>query len=88
MRESHKCTKCHHGEVLFVSQLADRDDRDVVRPLVLHVLEFGWKDDTELGRLQAYVCRKCGFTELYTAEVGSIPIDKLPTGSKVLKAKS
>jgi predicted nucleic-acid-binding Zn-ribbon protein len=87
MRDSHTCPKCQHGEVLFVPQLADRDDRDVVRPLVLHVLEYGWKEDAEFGRLQAYVCRKCGFTELYTQDVGSIPIHKLPQGSKVLKAK-
>ncbi len=88
MRESHRCPKCKHDEVLFVPQLADRDDRDIIRPLVLHVLEFGWKDDIEFGILQAYACRKCGFTEIYTHDVGSIPIDKLPKGSKVLKAKS
>jgi predicted nucleic-acid-binding Zn-ribbon protein len=87
MRETHRCPKCSHGEILFVPQLADRDDRDVVRPLVLHVLEYDWKPEMELGRLQAYVCRKCGFTELYTAEVASIPLGKLPPGSKVLKAK-
>jgi predicted nucleic-acid-binding Zn-ribbon protein len=87
MRDTHRCPKCKHGEVLFVSQLADRDDRDIVRPLVLHVLEYDWKADVELGKLQAYVCRKCGFTELYAADVGAIPLGKLPPGSKVVKAK-
>jgi predicted nucleic-acid-binding Zn-ribbon protein len=86
MRETHRCPKCGHDEVLFVPQLADRDDDDKVRPLVLHVLEFGWRDDMEFGKIQAYACRKCGFTELYTAEVGSIPVDKVP-GAKILKAK-
>jgi predicted nucleic-acid-binding Zn-ribbon protein len=28
-----------------------------------------------VGRVQAYVCRACGFTELYTADVADIPID-------------
>jgi predicted nucleic-acid-binding Zn-ribbon protein len=88
MRETHRCPKCHHGEVLFVPQLADRDDRDIIRPLVLHVVEFDWKDDVEFGKIQAYVCRKCGFTELYTAEITSIPLDKVPAGWKLLKAKS
>jgi predicted nucleic-acid-binding Zn-ribbon protein len=87
MRDSHRCPKCQHGEVLFVPQLADRDDRDVIRPLVLHVLEFDWREDMEFGKIQAYVCRKCGFTELYTAEVSSIPLDRVPAGWKVLKAK-
>ena len=87
MRDSHRCPKCQHGEVLFVPQLADRDDRDVIRPLVLHVLEFDWREDMEFGKIQAYVCRKCGFTELDTAEVSSIPLDRVPEGWKVLKAK-
>jgi predicted nucleic-acid-binding Zn-ribbon protein len=88
MRETHRCPKCKHGEVLFVPQLADRDDRDIIRPLVLHVQEFDWKADLEYGKLQAYVCRQCGFTELYTSDAASIPVNKLPAGSQVLKAKS
>lgn len=87
MRETHRCPKCKHGEVLFVSQLADRDDRDAIRPLVLHVVEFDWRADMEFGKIQAYACRKCGFTELYSSDVAAIPLDKLPAGSKVLKAK-
>jgi len=88
MRETQRCPKCKHGEVLFVPQLADRDDRDVIRPLVLHVVEYGWREDKEFGKLQAYVCRKCGFTELYSAEVDGIPEDKLPAGWKLLRAKA
>jgi predicted nucleic-acid-binding Zn-ribbon protein len=87
MRESHRCPKCNHGEVLFVPQVADRDDRDIIRPLVLHVVEFAWRDDWEFGKLQAYVCRRCGFTEIYTSDAASIPLDKVPDGWKVLKAK-
>ena len=86
MRTTHRCPKCQHDEVLFFPQLADRDDSNKVRPLVLHVLEFDWREDAEFGRLQAYVCRKCGYTELYTTEPQSLPIDKVP-GAKVLKAK-
>jgi predicted nucleic-acid-binding Zn-ribbon protein len=87
MRDTHTCPKCSHGEVLFVPQVADRDDRDVIRPLVLHVVEFDWRADMEFGKLQAYVCRKCGFTEIYTSDPASIPLQKLPPGSKVLHAK-
>jgi len=65
MRSSHVCPKCQHREILFVPQVADRDDQDMVRPLVLHVKHLDWKD-VEVGTLQAYVCRGCGFTELYT----------------------
>jgi predicted nucleic-acid-binding Zn-ribbon protein len=86
MRTSHRCPKCNHGEVLFIPQLADRDDDDKIRPLVIHVVEYSWKDDSEFGRLQAYVCRGCGYTELHTERASALPIDKIP-GAKILKAK-
>jgi len=85
MRTAHVCPKCGHGEVLFIPQVADRDDRDQVRPLALHVMHYDWKD-VEMGTLQAYVCRGCGYTELYTQNAAALPVDKIP-GAKLLKAK-
>jgi predicted nucleic-acid-binding Zn-ribbon protein len=85
MRSSHVCPKCGHREILFVPRVADRDDRENVRPLVLHVAHYDWKDD-ETGTLQAYVCRACGFTELYTAQADAIPVEKIP-GAQLLQAK-
>ncbi len=86
MRSSHVCPKCSHPEVIFVPRIADRDDKDKVRPLVLHVHHYDWKDD-ETGALQAYVCRSCGYTELYTAQAKGIPLDKIP-GAQLLRAKA
>jgi len=86
MRKTHLCPKCGHNEILFIPTIADRDDRDVVRPLSIHVQHFDWKEDAEMGKLQAYVCHACGFTELYTAEPAQIPIKKIP-GAKVLTGK-
>jgi predicted nucleic-acid-binding Zn-ribbon protein len=86
MRKSHSCPKCAHDEIMFLPHIADRDDGDRVRALSLHVKHHDWKDD-ELGQLQAYVCRKCGFTELYTARPDALPIDKIP-GAKLLKPKA
>jgi predicted nucleic-acid-binding Zn-ribbon protein len=86
MRSSHVCPKCSHREILFVPSLADRDDRDTVRPLMLHVLNLDWKD-IEVGTIQAYVCRSCGFTELYTENAGALPVDRIP-GAKLLRAKT
>ena len=85
MRTAHVCPKCGHGEILFIPQVADRDDRDQVRPLSLHVLHYDWKD-VEMGNLQAYVCRGCGYTELYAQNASALPLDKIP-GAKLLKAK-
>lgn len=86
MKQSHFCPKCQNDEILFFPQIADRDDKDMVRPLVTFVRHFDWKDDVEIGLLQAYVCRKCGFTEIYTKEPAAIPYEKIP-GAQLLKGK-
>jgi predicted nucleic-acid-binding Zn-ribbon protein len=86
MRTTHVCPKCNHGEVLFVPRIADRDDQDKVRPLTLHVQHLDWKD-IEVGTIEAYVCRGCGYTELYTVQASAIPVDQIP-GAVLLSAKA
>ena len=83
MKDIHTCPKCRHNEILFLPQIADRDDKFVVRPLVVHVVHYDWRDDMEMGKIQAYVCRGCGYTELYTVEAEKLPVDKIP-GAKLL----
>ena len=83
MRATHACPKCKNQVVLFLPQIADRDDDDNVRPLSAHVVHYAWKDDVEVGKLQAYVCAECGYTELYTKEARQIPWEKIP-GAKRL----
>ncbi len=87
MHDKHRCPKCNHGEILFVPQIADRDDKERIRPLVVHVVEFDWRDDKEFGQIQAYVCTACGYTELYTKDAGSLKAEKIP-GAKLLRAKA
>ena len=81
MKTASHCPKCGHNEILFVPQIADRDDKSNVRPLVVHVVHYDWRDDNEMGKIQAYVCRSCGFTELYTHDAKSLPVDKIPGAS-------
>ena len=83
MRATHVCPKCKNEEILFLPQIADRDDNNNVRPLVAHVVHYDWRDDVEVGKLTAYVCMDCGYTELYTNEARSIPWQKVP-GAQVL----
>ena len=80
------CTKCGHKEILFVPQIADRDDEDSIRPLSVRVVHFDWKDDIEDGIVQAYICRSCGFTEMFTSQPGKIDVDKIP-GAKLIKGE-
>ena len=86
MRATHVCPKCQNQEILFLPQIADRDDENNVRPLVAHVVHYDWRDDVEVGQLQAYVCMSCGYTELYTNEVRQIPWQKVPN-AKILTPK-
>jgi predicted nucleic-acid-binding Zn-ribbon protein len=86
MRRKHVCPKCGHNEILYVPQIADRDDRDIVRPIVFHVVHYDWRDDMELGKISAYACRSCGYTELYTKDIDKLPVDKIP-GAKILKGQ-
>lgn len=86
MRKTHACPKCGHREILFVPKIADRDDQDRVRPLSLHVTHLDWKD-IEVGTIEAYICRGCGYTELYTVHAADLPVDKIP-GATILHAKT
>ena len=84
MRDIHSCIKCSHHEILFVPQLRDTDS-DVMT--VDSELKSVWTGDTaRFGQLQAYICLKCGYTELYTLDPASIPLSKIE-GAKVLVSK-
>jgi len=78
MRTTHVCPKCKNEEILFLPQIADRDDDNKVRPLVAHVVHYDWRDDMEVVKLQAYVCLACGYTELYAHEARQIHWQKVP----------
>jgi predicted nucleic-acid-binding Zn-ribbon protein len=76
----HVCPKCEHNHILWVSNVPDKDDHGI-RPAhiatvfvrttaILKIDEY-----TAVGTLSAAVCRACGYTELYTRNPESIPID-------------
>jgi predicted nucleic-acid-binding Zn-ribbon protein len=69
MRQRHECPKCKHREILLA--------RNITTKGILSVLP-----DTQApfpltgpGTVNAYVCRACGYTELYTLEPHRIPVD-------------
>jgi hypothetical protein len=39
--------------------------------------EQGWVERTLYGRLEAYVCGACGFTEFYAVDPSLIPLDRI-----------
>jgi predicted nucleic-acid-binding Zn-ribbon protein len=91
VRQRHICPKCSHREVVYVPRIVDRAG-GATHPLALWVgvrrrthqgreqLEY----DAPFGQLEAFVCRGCGYTELYVADVERLKLEDLP-GAKVLK---
>jgi predicted nucleic-acid-binding Zn-ribbon protein len=90
MRAMAPCTHCGHTQFVRCRPLRQRinngDSMYKVAPLAatyqLIVEMSGWdarqvrqvKEDRPLGVLEAYVCRQCGFTELYARNAATIPI--------------
>jgi predicted nucleic-acid-binding Zn-ribbon protein len=82
VRAKHRCPKCDHGEVLHVPEPRDTNlDRMAIGA------DQGWYSITPIGQLEAYVCMKCGYTELYVRDVGAIDLKKLPD-ARVLRAEA
>ena len=80
MRKQHVCPKCLHNHILLIESVPDMGEfsTEIRR---LHIAEVfvgdGWFGDktATAGKLSAAVCRKCGYTELYTADAPLIPVD-------------
>ena len=76
------CPKCGHNHILVISMVPDHVGGTGLEPAKIALvpgkagLFFNAIDDsTQAGSLSAAVCRACGYTELYTKDPGSIPID-------------
>jgi predicted nucleic-acid-binding Zn-ribbon protein len=89
VKDRHPCPKCGYRKILFLPQIADRTESIVPSALAAHVAVTGMVDallgPTVYGRITAYVCRRCGFTELYTASPKSIPYQDI-AGAKIIEA--
>jgi predicted nucleic-acid-binding Zn-ribbon protein len=64
-----------HGEREPFTGAVDEDNTTRFR--IARVLRKGhWTDSYgSAGRVEAWICRACGLTELYTVDVDKIPID-------------
>ena len=83
MRRTHRCPKCDHGEVLYIPELRDSNyDRMAVAGR--YSVYSKWSP-AEQGGIEAYMCRACGYTELYVREPDKLDAS-LIKGAKVLSA--
>jgi len=68
MKNSHRCPKCQNHQLLEIPQVNDRSGRqDTDEPMYL-VSGFAKRQ----GLLSAMMCRRCGYTEFYVKEPGSV----------------
>jgi predicted nucleic-acid-binding Zn-ribbon protein len=69
MRNGRRCPKCQHGVILHLKRVAGE---------LVYMARPGsdagvtWRRATPR---EAYICRACGFTEYYTLDLESIPVD-------------
>ena len=93
MRTTHRCPKCRHYEVLHLSEVRDRVSGEHHQPLSLAekttthrdpILPFSFTRTRIIGQVEAYVCRACGYTELYTQNPSEIEVGE---GIELLQAK-
>ena len=72
MRKSHRCPKCEHTAVIHVPVV-----RDSGYNRLMIVARFGFFGDEEYGEFEAYICRECGYSELYVKGAKTVQLDKV-----------
>lgn len=73
MKQTLRCPKCGHSQILHVTEVADQMQRAAnpyVRALLAHI-----GGGLAAGELEAAVCVACGYAELYVKDPRAIPID-------------
>jgi len=80
MRESHICPKCRHNRILAIQSVPDDQGAEGTRQAHAALAYdgegfFGGEKLVVAGLLSSCICRRCGYTELYTTRVEDIPVD-------------
>jgi len=82
MRSTLICPKCQHNHILWLAAVADLRDYGTnpgfLNIALVPLAKKKFMTDQNLesaGHVQAAVCRSCGYTEFYTQDPQSIPVD-------------
>src|SRR5262245_29670245 len=83
MQKTHTCPKCQSIAILFLSRVDLQVDKyglveawRIARvPQNMEGFPLPGGEPVTAGIVQAYICRGCGYTELYTRDPDAIPVD-------------
>ncbi len=87
MRATHRCPKCRVGPVLEINPVVKRPEATEIaereRPVAGSAVGLSRRAEPKpyrsryvgVGELTAYVCKGCGYTELYAADPQDIHVD-------------
>lgn len=80
MRTNHLCPKCKYNRILNIANVPDRNGEyaDASLRIAFAFVGTGFlggDKTTPVGHVRACVCRRCGYTELYTDNPETIPVD-------------
>ena len=76
MKNSHRCPKCQNHQLLEIPQVNDRSGKqDADNPMYLV------STPKRQGLLSAMMCRRCGYTEFYVKNPGSVQ----PAGKRAIE---
>ena len=87
MKTTHRCPKCQHDRILYIAHVADRygshPNAEASVPMKIahyqkqvgQVLGLALTRTERAGELEAGVCPRCGYTELYVKDASQIIVD-------------
>ena len=77
MRNSIRCPKCDQRRILHVSEIKDKAQVPKGAVMAIDAVAPVWVLGTwkNVGVLECYICASCGYTEWYTRDPATIPID-------------
>jgi len=87
MKTTHRCPKCQHDRILYIAHVADRygshPNAEASVPMkiahytkdVATLLGVALTRSERAGELEAGVCPRCGYTELYVKQPQDIIVD-------------
>ncbi len=87
MKTTHRCPKCQCDRILYIATVADRYGEHINTeasvPMKIahyqksmgHVFCLALTKSERAGELEAGVCPRCGYTELYTKDPQNIIVD-------------